>query len=63
MAMAGIPLAFVEVRARVGGEEVTWDGEATSDTGGRATLAPAEAGASAQAVIARQTIIVRSPCR
>ena len=27
MAMAGLPLPFVEVRVRVGGEEVPWDGE------------------------------------
>ena len=39
------------------------DGEATSDTGGRAALAPVETGASAQAVIATQTIIARSACR
>jgi fatty-acyl-CoA synthase len=31
MAMAGIPLAFVEVRARVGDEEVPWDGEAMGE--------------------------------
>jgi fatty-acyl-CoA synthase len=31
MAMAGIPLAFVEVRARVGAEEVPWDGEAMGE--------------------------------
>jgi fatty-acyl-CoA synthase len=31
MAMAGIPLAFVEIRARVGGEEVPWDGEAMGE--------------------------------
>jgi len=31
MAMAGIPLAFVEVRARIGDEEVPWDGEAMGE--------------------------------
>jgi fatty-acyl-CoA synthase len=31
MAMAGIPLAFVEVRARAGDEEVPWDGEAMGE--------------------------------
>ena len=31
MAMAGLPLAFVEVRARVGDEEVPWDGEAMGE--------------------------------
>jgi acyl-CoA synthetase (AMP-forming)/AMP-acid ligase II len=31
MAMAGIPLAFVEVRARVGDEEVPWDGESMGE--------------------------------
>jgi len=31
MALAGIPLAFVEVRARIGDEEVPWDGEAMGE--------------------------------
>jgi fatty-acyl-CoA synthase len=30
-AMAGIPLAFVEIRARVGDEEIPWDGEAMGE--------------------------------
>jgi fatty-acyl-CoA synthase len=30
-AMAGIPLPFVEVRARVGDEEIPWDGEAMGE--------------------------------
>jgi fatty-acyl-CoA synthase len=30
-AMAGIPLGFVEIRARVGDEEVPWDGEAMGE--------------------------------
>ncbi|HET7572387.1 MAG TPA: long-chain fatty acid--CoA ligase [Gaiellaceae bacterium] len=30
-AMAGLPLAFVEIRARVGDEEVPWDGEAMGE--------------------------------
>ncbi len=31
MAMAGLPLPLVEVRARVGGEEIPWDGEAMGE--------------------------------
>jgi fatty-acyl-CoA synthase len=31
MAMAGIPLPFVEVRGRVGDEEIPWDGEAMGE--------------------------------
>jgi len=31
MALAGIPLAFVEIRARIGDEEVPWDGESMGE--------------------------------
>jgi acyl-CoA synthetase (AMP-forming)/AMP-acid ligase II len=31
MAMAGLPLAFVEIRARAGDEEVPWDGESMGE--------------------------------
>src|SRR5436190_4770625 len=31
MAMAGLPLPFVEIRARVGDEEVPWDGETMAE--------------------------------
>src|SRR5207249_7989719 len=31
MAMAGIPLPFVEIRARVGDEEIPWDGDAMGE--------------------------------
>ena len=31
VAMAGVPLPFVEIRARVGDEEIAWDGEAMGE--------------------------------
>jgi fatty-acyl-CoA synthase len=31
MAMAGLPLPFVEVRARIGDDEIPWDGEAMGE--------------------------------
>lgn len=59
---ASLPVLVTVTTWRAAPVSDAWAGETTSETGGRVTLAPVEAGARRQTAVTKQRITARSAC-